>query len=788
MLQYVGIELNNRFKLERSIDSGNFGAVYEARDNKFDSPVAVKILFEHALTSEQAFRREAKLARQFRHPNVVEVFDFGVDEEKQIAYIVMEFLKGPRVDQLIFESDFDKRLFCRFVDHVGSALFSAHNKQLVHRDLKPQNVMLVNRNRPDERFVLLDLGVSTKTDSASTLRNQTLDGAMSPQYASPEQVKGETVDFRSDVYSFGTIMYEWVTRHPPFPGDQLWSLISAICTEEPTPPSQLAPERDVPQAVEDIILKCLSKKPEDRPESLNVVREAVLGAMMTSMEIPLLSISPSDTGYPPVGDQQDIPTEPIQGNTSGGTLMPPGGDYARTLPAGAKDEFAATVIPSSAQTDIPAGQVQPQGKSPMVPVLATAVIMGLLATVGYLMFVKPGPGPVEPIKQGGGDGPPPVISTGGDNSPVPPKTIRFDSIADVDLTADGEAQVTLVLRPAVSPVTYAVVEKPEWLSVELPEMPIAQGLVTLKLKAGLVDDSDEATVRVTAATAGKSVAAGEFKVRLSRPDTWVPAGFRVAARSKLVRSPVDGTVLYDAIEKPISETHAVRFQVVLPTKNSEVKNPFYMMQDKAWNGLLTEFSNATNILPDDPDRLSWRQGGIAAGEVLGIDDPRLPIMNLTAFEAHELAIWLGGESAHLPTTAQWDLAAGFSKWKDGELEGTPYATGPYRAESQRPAVAVDLRKFGPRPVGSSLDDVSPLEFRDMAGNGVEITCDLQSGGRLPDCDDFAFVLTRGRNYFSSRPLSWNDIVDATGSSIAPVIDAGKRNPCTGFRVVIEIDR
>lgn len=317
--RYEDQELDNRYHLQRLLDAGSFGAVYEARDLKLGRIVAVKILFEQ---DETAFRKEAKLAVQFEHPNVVKVFDYGSDKKLNVGYIVMEFLNGRRLDQLITSQSgrVSYPMIAQFADEIGSALQLAHDRQLIHRDLKPRNVMLVDDGTSQERFVLLDLGLASQTNSTSTLRNQTLDGALSPHYASPEQFGQGSVDFRSDVYSFGTILFELVTGQIPFPRDQLLGLMMAICNEQSPRMSDIAPDRDVPDELEEIIQHCLQKAPADRPGSMRIVRETILKALLPTYS----SASPHTMNFAR-GDTD--PNEMPIGNiyTAGtGTLLPPG--------------------------------------------------------------------------------------------------------------------------------------------------------------------------------------------------------------------------------------------------------------------------------------------------------------------------------------------------------------------------------------------------------------------------------------------------------------------------------
>ncbi len=214
-------------------------------------------------------------------------------------------------------------MIVRFVDQIGAALQLAHERNLIHRDLKPQNVMLVEEGTLQERFVLLDLGLASQMNSTSTLRNQTLDGALSPRYASPEQMGQEVVDFRSDIYSFGTILYELFTGEVPFVRDQMLSLMMAICSETPPTFQFTAPNRQVPSEVEVIVQHCLAKKQDKRPESIRIVRSRILAAFGADTAMPAANTSGIKRS-----DRRSVIGKPLQT----GTMQPPSLDGDSDLP------------------------------------------------------------------------------------------------------------------------------------------------------------------------------------------------------------------------------------------------------------------------------------------------------------------------------------------------------------------------------------------------------------------------------------------------------------------------
>ncbi len=260
--------LGDRYRLDRLIGVGGFGAVFEAHDVELADRVAVKVVDPQF--SKQV-RREAVLGRRFKHKNMVRVENICVDNAP--PFIVMEFLDGQTLDRLPALSTAQ---FLTFVREVCSALQQAHEQQLVHRDLKPQNIMLVNGDGAEQpRFVILDFGISAQLGEGDTLRGGTLDGVGTPTYMSPEQFRGEEPTPQSDIYSFGVILYRLLTGTQPFPFDRT-SIVDywrAVQENEPSGFSEVDGDCEATPEVEALVLRCLAKAAEDRPSSMQDIAD-----------------------------------------------------------------------------------------------------------------------------------------------------------------------------------------------------------------------------------------------------------------------------------------------------------------------------------------------------------------------------------------------------------------------------------------------------------------------------------------------------------------------------------
>ena len=249
--------LAGRYEILGQIGSGGMAYVYKARDKKLGRMVAIKVLKEEFCKNQdfvRKFRGEAQAAAGLSHNNIVGVYDVGDDES--IHYIVMELVDGITLKDYITRK---KKLGIKesigIAIQVAQGLETAHNHHIVHRDIKPQNIIISR----DARIKVTDFGIARAiTDETTNLYG----AAGSVHYISPEQARGGYCDERSDIYSLGISMYEMVTGKVPFDGDTTVAVAIAHINDEMTPPSEIEPS--VPAALEDIIFKCTSKKPEQR--------------------------------------------------------------------------------------------------------------------------------------------------------------------------------------------------------------------------------------------------------------------------------------------------------------------------------------------------------------------------------------------------------------------------------------------------------------------------------------------------------------------------------------------
>lgn len=265
--------LGGRYEIGGILGYGGMAEVHRGSDLRLGRDVAVKMLRTDLARDETfltRFRREAQNAASLNHPSIVAVYDTGEDSSTgtPVPYIVMEYVEGRTLKELLVaEGRLTPRRACEMVADVCAALDFSHRHQIIHRDVKPGNVMLATNGQ----VKVMDFGIARAMASGQATMTQTSAVIGTAQYLSPEQALGKTVDARSDVYATGCLLYELLCGDPPFTGDNPVSVAYQHVREPPTPPSRINP--DVPPAVDAIVLKALAKNAANRYQSAGEMRD-----------------------------------------------------------------------------------------------------------------------------------------------------------------------------------------------------------------------------------------------------------------------------------------------------------------------------------------------------------------------------------------------------------------------------------------------------------------------------------------------------------------------------------
>ncbi len=274
------------YRIESKIGTGGMGVVYKAVDLRLDRPVAIKVLPASALASadrQKRFVQEAKTASSLNHPNIVTIYDINTQEVdgQPVQYIAMEFVAGETLDKLIGRKGLRVREALKYAIQIADALAAAHAAGVVHRDLKPGNIMVT----PQGLVKILDFGLAKLTgpleadasaetvyaDASPHTEEGTVLGTVA--YMSPEQADGKKIDARSDIFSFGSVLYEMISGRQAFPGSSKLSMLSAVLYKDPQPVSQAV--LDVHPELERVIGRCLRKEPERRWQTMADVKVAL---------------------------------------------------------------------------------------------------------------------------------------------------------------------------------------------------------------------------------------------------------------------------------------------------------------------------------------------------------------------------------------------------------------------------------------------------------------------------------------------------------------------------------
>jgi len=297
----LGVVLADRYKIVRRVGEGGMGVVYEAEHVVIEKRIAIKVLRDDYTKRPEVaarFRQEARSASRIGHENIVDVTDFGTTPSGGV-FFVMEYLEGEDLaDLLRRERTVELHRGIHIMLQVCRALSAAHAKGIIHRDLKPENIFLVERNALKDFAKILDFGIAKISEiddpanpGEGVGRRLTKTGMIfgTPEYMSPEQAAGKSLDHRVDIYATGVILYEIYSGRVPFMGDTFMGVLTQHLFEAPPPMRTLNPMLRIPPALEAVIFKALAKDPDRRHQTMQELLDDIERAMKNPDALPLVA-------------------------------------------------------------------------------------------------------------------------------------------------------------------------------------------------------------------------------------------------------------------------------------------------------------------------------------------------------------------------------------------------------------------------------------------------------------------------------------------------------------------
>ncbi len=559
--------LNGRFQLDRKLGQGGMATVYLARDLRLNRPVAVKILHGQYASDEQFLRRfkhEADAAAQLGHPNIVRVYDVGNDGD--LHYIVMEYVAGSDLKEIIsLEGPLPVGRTLKMIQQIAEALEAAHHNGLVHRDVKPQNVLIDS----EDRVHLSDFGIAKSDRSSAYTDPGTTFGTA--DYLAPEQAQGLGATPRSDIYALGVVTYEMLTGRLPFTGDTPLAVAMQHVQAPPPPPRQFNPA--IPPQLEAIILNAMSKDPSQRPASARAFAEQLRAYRDRGSQATTASptIAPPVAQPAPARSAPDAPTvlnQPEAGRTP--RPIQPARPAAPLPPRAERGQQYRNLPPPLAAEPV-YEQAPPARRSTgcgffVVGLLLLAGIAGLVYAIFYTDLVST-------LQQAFGGS---AQATSVPAQPTPPPgeptpTVELVAVPELIGLSEQQALDTLAglgfgefRKPpqnnAAPPAT--VIEQEIATSTLLPKGSVIS--FTLSLGPLQIDVPDVTRQQVDAATA--TLQAAGFQVQRSDvPSASIPAGFVIS------QNPPGGVKLGQGspIELVVSRGDVVQFPAVIGQQRSD---------------------------------------------------------------------------------------------------------------------------------------------------------------------------------------------------------------------------
>ena len=262
-----------QYEIISTLGRGGMSVVYKARHRLMDRMVAIKLLqAENDPIAVERFKHEAKSSSTLKHPNIISIYDFGIVGKQ--SYIVMDCLEGPTLGDVIEKrGPMDPARAVNIFRRACMGLQHAHKHKIVHRDIKPSNLCLVRDDNGRDNVVIVDFGIAKMMQEGHRSLSLTQTGEVfgSPLYMSPEQCMGRPLDVRSDIYSFGCVMYETLTGRPPITGENAYDTMNLHCSKTPAPFKTVNPDLKIDPSIEALVFRCLEKEPDNRYQSITEV-------------------------------------------------------------------------------------------------------------------------------------------------------------------------------------------------------------------------------------------------------------------------------------------------------------------------------------------------------------------------------------------------------------------------------------------------------------------------------------------------------------------------------------
>ena len=464
----IGTLFDGRFRVYRKLGEGGMGNVYSARQVDFERDVALKILKADFLRDENIRKRfmyEARTISNLRHPNALRLFDFGQAPDGSF-YMVMELLEGESLADRLSYAFVSFRDVFNIVPPICGVLFEAHENRVIHRDLKPENIYLVDVNKRDEFPKLLDFGIAKHLQDQTMTRSGTLWGT--PAYMSPEQARGDTVGGPADIYAIGIILFELISGNLPFSSETQMGLAMKHINVGARPLRSIPGLADVvPEELDELVMSCLDKDPEERPthaeevaERLNKIKAAHFDDakldIIPAEEVDAIALQDWIAAEPDVSDEAAIPgfaSNPWRTPTGGSPVMPTAEHYAAASSSGNVPTFGGSPQDPTRSPHLTNDELEAVSEKSSVGLIVAVVAVLLVGgVVGAVLSSSPA-SDAEPTQAQ------PTPSR-------PLKAMEESATGTAGAAAVGAANVVLTAR-AVS----AALSKPDELAQELNAQP-----------------------------------------------------------------------------------------------------------------------------------------------------------------------------------------------------------------------------------------------------------------------------------------------------------------------------